>query len=63
MSQIVTVFGGTGFLGRRIVRHWRAKGYSVRIASWHPEPPVTMIRSSGLLLPKFTTGSRLPARR
>lgn len=37
--QIVTVFGGTGFLGRRIVRHLHDKGYSVRIASRHPNPP------------------------
>ena len=36
MVQIVTVFGGTGFLGRRIVRHLHEKGYSVRIASRHP---------------------------
>jgi uncharacterized protein YbjT (DUF2867 family) len=34
--QIVTVFGGTGFLGRRIVRHLHEKGYFVRIASRHP---------------------------
>jgi len=37
--QIVTVFGGTGFLGRRIVRHLHQKGYFVRIASRHPMPP------------------------
>src|SRR5207247_4778855 len=36
--QTVTVFGGTGFLGRRIVRHLHEKGYSVRIASRHPDP-------------------------
>ena len=33
---IVTVFGGTGFLGRRVVRHLRNHGFSVRIASRHP---------------------------
>ena len=32
----VTVFGGTGFLGRRVVRHLRNHGFSVRIASRHP---------------------------
>ena len=37
MVQIVTVFGGTGFLGRRIVRHLHEKGYFVRIASRHPK--------------------------
>jgi uncharacterized protein YbjT (DUF2867 family) len=36
MSHVVTVFGGTGFLGRRVVRHLRDKGYSVRVASRHP---------------------------
>jgi NADH dehydrogenase len=35
--QVVTVFGGTGFLGRRIVRHVRDKGFSVRIASRRPK--------------------------
>src|SRR5499427_5152292 len=33
----VTVFGGTGFLGRRVVRHLRAHEFSVRIASRHPD--------------------------
>jgi uncharacterized protein YbjT (DUF2867 family) len=32
----VTVFGGTGFVGRRIVRHLRASSAAVRIASRHP---------------------------
>jgi uncharacterized protein YbjT (DUF2867 family) len=36
MAQLVTVFGGTGFLGRRIVRHLHDKGFAVRIASRHP---------------------------
>jgi NADH dehydrogenase len=36
VGQIVTVFGGTGFLGRRVVRHLRDKGFSVRVASRHP---------------------------
>jgi uncharacterized protein YbjT (DUF2867 family) len=31
-----TVFGGTGFLGRRVVRHLREAGDTVRIASRHP---------------------------
>jgi uncharacterized protein YbjT (DUF2867 family) len=35
--RVVTVFGGTGFLGRRVVRHLRNGGFSVRIASRHPE--------------------------
>ncbi|HEX3341970.1 MAG TPA: complex I NDUFA9 subunit family protein [Pseudolabrys sp.] len=36
-DRIVTVFGGTGFLGRRVVRHLRKRGFSVRIASRHPD--------------------------
>jgi len=35
--RVVTVFGGTGFLGRRVVRHLRNYGFSVRIASRHPD--------------------------
>ncbi len=41
MNKVV-VFGGTGFLGRRIVRHLLDHGYAVRAASRHPE------RGSGL---------------
>jgi uncharacterized protein YbjT (DUF2867 family) len=33
----VTVLGGTGFLGRRIVRRLHQAGHAVRIASRHPE--------------------------
>jgi uncharacterized protein YbjT (DUF2867 family) len=36
-DRTVTIFGGTGFLGRRIVRHLRAAGATVRIASRHPD--------------------------
>jgi len=36
-ERIVTVFGGTGFLGRRVVRHMRSHGFSVRIASRHAD--------------------------
>ena len=36
-AQQVTVFGGTGFLGRRIVRQLRDAGFAVRIASRHPD--------------------------
>jgi NADH dehydrogenase len=35
--RVVTVFGGTGFLGRRIVRTLRKHELSVRIASRHPD--------------------------
>src|SRR6516164_5323706 len=36
-DRVVTVFGGTGFLGRRIVRHLRLHGFGVRVASRHPD--------------------------
>src|SRR5712672_1817493 len=36
-GRTVTVVGGTGFLGRRIVRHLRSRGFPVRIASRHPD--------------------------
>jgi uncharacterized protein YbjT (DUF2867 family) len=36
-GRTVTVFGGTGFLGRRIVRHLRDREFPVRIASRHPD--------------------------
>jgi uncharacterized protein YbjT (DUF2867 family) len=35
--RVVTVFGGTGFLGRRVVGHLRRHGFSVRVASRHPD--------------------------
>ncbi len=36
-DRIVTVFGGTGFLGRRIARHLRNHGFSLRVASRRPD--------------------------
>jgi NADH dehydrogenase len=36
-DRTVTVFGGTGFPGRRIVRHLRSSGIPVRIATRHPD--------------------------
>jgi NADH dehydrogenase len=41
-TQSATVFGGTGFLGQRIVRHLHAAGFTVRIASRHPERGLSM---------------------
>jgi uncharacterized protein YbjT (DUF2867 family) len=41
--RLIAVFGGTGFLGRRVVRHLLGQGFEVRAASRHPErvPPGT----------------------
>src|SRR6516164_1807739 len=36
-AQTATVFGGTGFLGRRVVRRLREAGFAVRFAARHPE--------------------------
>jgi NADH dehydrogenase len=36
IDSIVTVFGGTGFLGSRIVRHLLDRNVTVRVASRHP---------------------------
>ncbi|MER8451898.1 complex I NDUFA9 subunit family protein [Mesorhizobium sp. M1428] len=35
-ERIVTVFGGTGFLGRRIVKRLLERGFTVRAVSRHP---------------------------
>jgi uncharacterized protein YbjT (DUF2867 family) len=35
--RLVSVFGGTGFLGRRIVRHLLGRGFAVRVAARRPE--------------------------
>ncbi len=36
-SKRITVFGGSGFLGRQIVKYLAAEGTSVRVAVRHPE--------------------------
>src|SRR6202171_3132886 len=36
-DRTITVFGGTGVLGRRVVRHLRKRDFYVRIASRHPD--------------------------
>ena len=36
-DRTVTVFGGTGFLGRRIVEALMRRGCTVRIAARHPQ--------------------------
>jgi uncharacterized protein YbjT (DUF2867 family) len=42
--QPITVFGGTGFLGQRIVLRLLDHGFAVRVASRHPERSRTMFR-------------------
>ena len=43
----VTVFGGTGFLGRRIVPQLRDEGFAVRIASRHPDRGRSLFTDGG----------------
>ena len=52
-AQLVTVFGGTGFLGRRIVRHLHDAGFAVRIASRHPDRAVMSFHDAGPQLRSF----------
>ncbi len=49
-DRIVTVFGGTGFLGRRVVRYLRKSEFSVRIASRHPDRARKLFGSDDLRL-------------
>lgn len=44
-ERIVTVFGGTGFLGRRIVRRLLEKGLTVRAVSRHPDRVAALFSS------------------
>ena len=54
----VTVFGGTGFLGRRVVRHLLDRGFAVRAASRHPERAAQAFgnRPSGLEIVRADVG-------
>jgi NADH dehydrogenase len=45
--QLVTVFGGTGFLGRRVVRHLRDGNFFVRVASRHPDQGRALFPDAG----------------
>ena len=46
MSTVV-VFGGGGFLGRRLVRRLTAEGMTVRVAVRHPDPARVELRALG----------------
>jgi len=43
-DRVVTVFGGTGFLGRCIVRHLCLHDFCVRVASGHPDRGHALLR-------------------
>ena len=44
----ITVFGGTGFLGRRLALRLAAEGANVRVAVRHPDPARSALRTAGL---------------
>ncbi len=44
----VIVFGGTGFLGRRLVRRLVAEGATVRVAVRHPDRAQSALRAAGV---------------
>jgi uncharacterized protein YbjT (DUF2867 family) len=44
----ITVFGGTGFLGRRLVQRLAAEGASVRVAVRYPDPARSALHAAGL---------------
>jgi NADH dehydrogenase len=46
-SGVVAVFGGTGFVGRRIVKHLLAKGFNVRSVSRHPQQNAASLTHEG----------------
>ena len=44
----VVVFGGSGFLGRRLVRRLAGDGLTVRVAVRHPAPARSILKAAGL---------------
>ena len=44
----VVVFGGSGFLGRRLVRRFAGDGLNVRVAVRHPAPARSILKAAGL---------------
>ena len=44
----ISVFGGTGFLGRRLVRRLATEGTAVRVAVRHPDLARSALRAAGL---------------
>ena len=46
-ERLITVFGGSGFLGRQIVRRLAADGARVRVAVRHPERASSLAQAAG----------------
>ena len=51
----VTVFGGTGFLGRRIARAFVDLGHVVRVASRHLDPAGCRADPTGNIIPPLAS--------
>ena len=47
-GRVATVFGATGFLGHRVVRHLLDRGFRVRAASRHPERVPSLLGPDGV---------------
>jgi uncharacterized protein YbjT (DUF2867 family) len=47
LGRIVTVFGGTGFLGHQVVRRLLNHGFQVRVAARHPERISSLLAREG----------------
>jgi uncharacterized protein YbjT (DUF2867 family) len=46
-QKIVTIVGGTGFLGRYVVKHLAAAGYTIRVIARHPDAGLHLKTSGG----------------
>ena len=53
----VTVFGGSGFLGQRLVRRLASDGTAVRVVGRHPDYARSTLRAAGIERLKFFCGS------
>ena len=48
LSKLVTVFGGSGFLGRHVVRALAKRGYRIRVAVRRPDQGVSDLVQDGV---------------
>ncbi|NNG03081.1 MAG: complex I NDUFA9 subunit family protein [Inquilinus sp.] len=57
-ERVVTVFGGSGFIGRHAVKRMAARGWRVRIATRHPDDALFLktCGAVGQIVPVFANG-------